>query len=73
MNAEAREKLDTIGLYHKVREALSYTDDSGSRNMLNISNCEITETFDLANLILAHQEDIKDNDIRQWLDTVNKG
>jgi hypothetical protein len=59
VNANKPEPVDTKSLYIKVKAALQ-----GGK--LDISNCEITETFDLEKLILAHKNNISEDEIQKW-------
>jgi hypothetical protein len=61
VNANKPEPVDTKSLYIKVKAAL---DEGGGK--LDISNCEITETFDLEKLILAHKEKVSEDEIQTW-------
>jgi hypothetical protein len=57
---DEREQVDTISLYRKVKEAFN----SG---ILDISYCDITESFDLANLVFASHSAVAEDDFKEWL------
>jgi hypothetical protein len=57
------EQVDTISLYTKIKAA--FTSNGGE---LDISRCEITESFCLVQLVLAHKEGVLENDLKIWLE-----